>query len=126
MAVDARALANADAIATLDGRVTGTMDTVVRIGADLTASSARDDAQDVKIADNAQRIEVINETAVTARAETATLRADVDAGRAGLVRQADTAAPVTVATQTGRIERRLCGHRGRSALDRRGRWRRGQ
>ena len=85
---------NTQAIAGLDGRVTATEGATGSLDGRLTANAAHDTAQDVAIDETAA-------IAVAARDDVVTLRGDVDAGRVGLVRQADRNAPVTVAAQTG-------------------------
>lgn len=86
---------NTTAIAAVNGRVDGYE---VR----LAATEARDDRQDGQITENAQAVAV--------------LRADADAGRAGLVRQAAASAPVTVAAASGGAAVSFAGTEGERRL----------
>lgn len=70
-------------------------------GATVGALDTRLNAAVDLVTQQGARIEIVNQVALAAQDAVVTLRGDVEAGRAGLVRQADRDAPVTIASQSG-------------------------
>ena len=91
---DLRIDANGRAIAGLDGRVG-------QLEVDIAAGVAKDIVQDGRLADHSTRIDAAQATASLALDHSTTLRADVEAGRVGLVRQDAATGAISVGAQTG-------------------------
>ena len=86
--------ANVQAIAGLDGRVG-------RLEVDVASGIARDTEQDVRLADHSSRIDAAQAGVLLALDHSTTLRADVEAGRVGLVRQDAATGAISIGAQTG-------------------------
>lgn len=101
--------ANVQAIAGLDGRVG-------RLEVDVAAGVARDIEQDARLADHSTRIDTAQATASLALDHSTMLRADVEAGRVGLVRQDATTGAIGIGAQTGGTLVSLAGTDGNRRL----------
>lgn len=92
---------NAAAIAANVLRDNGQDGLIAANAAAIIANGVRDDAQDVSIAATAARVDQQDGRIAANTAGLGTLRADVEAGRVGLMRQATPAGPISVGAATG-------------------------
>lgn len=92
--IGGRVDANGRAIAAIDGRVG-------RVEGDVATALANDARQDAQLADHSARIGSAAALAMLARDEAVTLRADLDAGRAGMVRQNAQTGTISIGGQSG-------------------------
>ncbi len=92
-------------IAGLDGRVG-------QLEVDVAAGIAKDIEQDGRLSEHSTRIDVAQATASQALDHSTTLRADVDAGRVGLVRQDAATGAISIGAQSGGTVVSLAGTDG--------------
>ena len=104
------------ALADHNVRITGLDGRVGQLEVDVAAGIAKDIEQDGRLAEHSTRIDVAQATATEALDHSTTLRADVDAGRVGLVRQDAATGAISIGAQAGGSAVSLAGTDGNRRL----------